>query len=148
MSELKPCPFCGSDPKFTLDDGDGGSWVTCTNDKCKVNPSAIWHAHDKETIVQHWNNRPESEAERVLREYGVSRLMSQNIYSLSANSRLRKAIDELNKLAIALAEGKAPKTQDELCAVCGIGSNLPSGMCDHCDSPARKLAGETTKKGE
>lgn len=45
------------------------------------------------------------EAERVLREYGISREESLNTYSLEATVRFRKAVEELDDLARKLAGG-------------------------------------------
>lgn len=135
MSELKRCGRCGLTIGRMIDIGTGSI--------CHPEPMECI-AHLQAALFDAASNRPESQAERVLREYWSSRLVHRNVYSLSANARLRKAIDELNKLASKLAEDKTAKHQGELCSVCGIGSYLPSGRCDHCDSPARKITGEIT----
>ncbi|WP_088925853.1 Lar family restriction alleviation protein [Burkholderia multivorans] len=58
MSELKPCPFCGSDSVFML----GGSYcVQCGN----CGAEGPWNDDDPKVAIDAWNRRaPASEGEQ------------------------------------------------------------------------------------
>jgi len=57
MSELKPCPFCGSKPKiFTLKRKGYVDihYIECVNRKCN---EPFSKAYDEEEVVKKWNTR-------------------------------------------------------------------------------------------
>ena len=58
MSNLKPCPFCGS--KATLRGGNGGaSWIICDNDTCRATQGIGVTDFD---AIKLWNTRPAEDA--------------------------------------------------------------------------------------
>ena len=62
--ELKPCPFCGSEPKLKSDVRHGGDakntvgvhyyWIKCPNDYCRV---ASMSVDSREMAAELWNRR-------------------------------------------------------------------------------------------
>ena len=54
MSELKPCPFCGSEAKMYIFN-NGLDWqVECLNDDCACG-TTTWES--KERAIEIWNTR-------------------------------------------------------------------------------------------
>jgi Lar family restriction alleviation protein len=105
ISELKPCPFCGDDPRRLGDDGDDLHLVECRG--CGVRVAS---SHGAKEAERHWNSRPESEAERVLREYGEARkvvveLASKLVSDKNADEQFGKALKAMEALARKLAGG-------------------------------------------
>lgn len=56
MSELKPCPFCGSEARI-IARGSTEFDVGCSKIDCYVYHGADWYL-PKEVVVQLWNTRP------------------------------------------------------------------------------------------
>lgn len=64
MSELKPCPFCGSDAELRsyIDNGGKKSWnVRCKN-MCVVtcghrNEKGVWRPTLRKEAIKAWNRR-------------------------------------------------------------------------------------------
>lgn len=54
MAELKPCPWCGSEPRV-LQYGNSGV-ISCMNHKCKMAPQTPLKQNVAE-LVYIWNNR-------------------------------------------------------------------------------------------
>ena len=54
MSDLRPCPFCGSDEVFVSQTVQGSSWVVCENMHCGANGPMLSSA--AEAIIA-WNTR-------------------------------------------------------------------------------------------
>jgi hypothetical protein len=52
---LKPCPFCGAEPKIAKL-ANGGIYVHCANVKCPVLPSGFV-GRDVGEVVAAWNTR-------------------------------------------------------------------------------------------
>lgn len=55
--KLKPCPFCGDEPKLTV--GYDGPRIGCENRKCLIAPSTDNYADEGDAIAA-WNRRPTS----------------------------------------------------------------------------------------
>jgi hypothetical protein len=55
MSELKPCPFCGSLPVENFDN-DPPYIVSCVNTDCFVRPSSFYAGYSEDAI-KFWNAR-------------------------------------------------------------------------------------------
>jgi hypothetical protein len=59
VSELKPCPFCGSEAermlKIDLFTGCGAEAVQCSNEKCPAQPCA--RAKTSAVAARRWNTR-------------------------------------------------------------------------------------------
>lgn len=55
MVELKPCPFCGSDPK-RLYIYDGKEYIACMNPDCNVSPVTVAY-RAKGAAAREWNKR-------------------------------------------------------------------------------------------
>jgi hypothetical protein len=74
MSELKPCPFCGSKAILCTGYKDAGAtyknwWIIC--DGCDIGTG---NYDTEEGIIRYWNNRPETAWEmlaRLRKEYGT-----------------------------------------------------------------------------
>ena len=53
MSELKPCPFCGTESRFIGTEPDGGIWyISCGG--CHANSQPV---HGREKAITAWNTR-------------------------------------------------------------------------------------------
>lgn len=67
---LKPCPFCGSKPKWDKsrrnfeDDKNAFYSLYCDNDNCGV-VETYWHP-SKELAIAAWNTRPAADVERLV----------------------------------------------------------------------------------
>ena len=86
MADLKPCPFCGSDPSFTGDASvwrDDSRYVELSLECCSSMTEAIgwWRARDMSTaerdaelrqrLTERWNTRHEPEPDTAgVREDG------------------------------------------------------------------------------
>lgn len=60
-AELKPCPFCGSEPQINLRYDNSG--IYCANDMtCGVQPEIYFDCSNatdhKEAAIRYWNTRP------------------------------------------------------------------------------------------
>jgi hypothetical protein len=68
MSELMPCPFCGSEARVDYNFGRD-PWVQCTNiEACGATDGAVWETEDE--AIKHWNRRapvstPQQSAQRA-----------------------------------------------------------------------------------
>lgn len=54
--ELKPCPFCGSQPTWTAD-APIDHEIKCMNGTCEINPTS-WGI-DRVKVINAWNRRSE-----------------------------------------------------------------------------------------
>ena len=61
-SELKPCPFCGEEPKVIED--ISVSWVVCDNSDCVVYARTLLKK-TREEAIEAWNTRAEDIDARV-----------------------------------------------------------------------------------
>lgn len=52
---LKPCPFCGAEPREWWDNGSRG--VECVNSACGVRPTAFVESRIKAEAHAAWNRR-------------------------------------------------------------------------------------------
>jgi hypothetical protein len=73
MSEkLKPCPFCGHDPKveYGCDEEHEWWWVTCVGSEDEEGCSMVSSdEHDEyDAAIQDWNHRPIEDALRTERD--------------------------------------------------------------------------------
>lgn len=64
-TELKPCPFCGSEAKYHEDSGEYQNYVTCQNKDCGMYTYGEW-LHDP-TTIKRWNTRPAREPLKLMR---------------------------------------------------------------------------------
>ena len=55
MSELKPCPFCGSEAGFGHDPYSGVHWVACMEGNCPMVATTFKTPDD---AAEAWNTRP------------------------------------------------------------------------------------------
>lgn len=64
--KLKPCPFCGKQPKIFPEDyeteGDAWTEITCVNQRCGANPTTNRAYSDnpdthQRTAARRWNTR-------------------------------------------------------------------------------------------
>lgn len=55
MTDLKPCPFCGSDAVMIRETGilNGYCSIWCGNDKCNIHTQI----GRKEEVIKRWENR-------------------------------------------------------------------------------------------
>jgi Lar family restriction alleviation protein len=55
--ELKPCPFCGGEPKVVLDESNDRYYVECT--KCMAGSKAVYNVKDdgRPHVIAAWNER-------------------------------------------------------------------------------------------
>ena len=55
--ELKPCPFCGKQPRIC--NRFNWWWIGCTNSNCRINPSTAnyYESEGLDTAVDIWNKR-------------------------------------------------------------------------------------------
>ena len=58
-SNLKPCPFCGAIPTLEYGNGINKWWISCQNEKCRIQPTTDAHIN-KGVVVREWNKRVES----------------------------------------------------------------------------------------
>jgi hypothetical protein len=62
--ELKPCPWCGSAPKYMYDQAYDVHCIWCPNKMCGVRPDVDIYV-SKESAVENWNQRPVEDALRA-----------------------------------------------------------------------------------
>jgi hypothetical protein len=62
-NELKPCPFCGAIPILEYGNGINKYWISCQNEKCRIQPMTDAHTN-KGVIVREWNRRVDNGNER------------------------------------------------------------------------------------
>lgn len=56
MTNLKPCPFCGSPAKESFDEGRNQEWwIVCSNDDCDIFPTSACRV--QEDARAWWNKR-------------------------------------------------------------------------------------------
>jgi len=88
MSELLPCPFCGSEAEFKSESSYGYydySFIQCANKKCQVRPMTIkfnnieWSANKgniakykkaKKDAIKAWNTRADIDPLALKTPYG------------------------------------------------------------------------------
>lgn len=61
MNEMKPCPFCGAQPKYTTNIHPYGHEMYgfyCGNEECDIMPYTPYYANI-EDAVESWNRRAE-----------------------------------------------------------------------------------------
>lgn len=64
-AQLLPCPFCGSEAHFEMDD-DRWEWIECGSCGMQGNRSASLMEDCKPKLAEAWNRRtPASQAQRV-----------------------------------------------------------------------------------
>lgn len=69
-SELKPCPFCGSEARLTYStDNHRQPYVTCDTPKCPSCNPYQWHYHTEEEAIEAWNRRADDPEEAYNRGY-------------------------------------------------------------------------------
>ena len=58
MTTIKPCPFCGIEPKIQSQQicGEQPVRIACDSDSCGCNPGTSWVLTIKEAIAD-WNQR-------------------------------------------------------------------------------------------
>lgn len=60
---LKPCPFCGKQPKFYSESRFSGGqryfMVNCVDKKCLIGPMTGWDSED--AVIAAWNRRAKKE---------------------------------------------------------------------------------------
>ena len=62
--ELKPCPWCGSAPKYLYNQAYDVHCIWCPNKMCGVRPDVDSYV-SKESAVENWNQRPVEDALRA-----------------------------------------------------------------------------------
>ncbi len=55
MIKLKPCPFCGGEPKRLWDYESDTHEVLCANRECHMAPKTDWYVKDFD--IKLWNTR-------------------------------------------------------------------------------------------
>lgn len=114
MSELKPCPFCGSIELVREYDGDGRAWVVCRRCSCE---GPVVHKRQDEGDP-HWNTRPVESALQsdlaTLRAQNAS-LSAANEIDLGENAplifqitELRARLEEAEEAIVRLAWKECP----------------------------------------
>jgi Lar family restriction alleviation protein len=65
MTELKPCPFCGSEAVITCNPDDA-KWfyIECGNENCPILVQGQWHT-DMNEAKKEWNRRADNEKTRI-----------------------------------------------------------------------------------
>ena len=59
MQKIKPCPFCGHQPKM-INRGTGWSMLACENQECYVKPAlgvSDGEPDPDKRVIDFWNNR-------------------------------------------------------------------------------------------
>lgn len=86
--ELKPCPFCGKEPRIVI-----GKYATCETEGCPTEAIAV--------PVKKWNSRPVEDA------------LQKRIAELEAeNGRLREALKEIAEFAKYVKRKTEPSCAD------------------------------------
>ena len=62
--ELKPCPFCGSTPKYLYNPAYDVHCIWCPNKLCGVRPDVDSHV-SKDQAVENWNKRAEADTDAL-----------------------------------------------------------------------------------
>ena len=62
--ELKPCPFCGSTPKYLYNPAYDVHCIWCPNKMCGVRPDVDSHV-SKDQAVENWNKRAEADTDAL-----------------------------------------------------------------------------------
>ena len=58
MNDVKPCPWCGSEPVVIPDDSYDSCIVACANDDaCLMAPSLLLDVGELEEAIRIWNDR-------------------------------------------------------------------------------------------
>ena len=91
MSELKPCPFCGSE-NVKIDVDSGIYWCRCID--CKACSSSDF---SKEKAVEKWNRRPEPEKPKVKTIPLSSLKDSDYVWIVGPCSGLYRSIEKAKK---------------------------------------------------
>jgi hypothetical protein len=50
-----PCPFCGGNPKVSVDAPNDEIWIACESDSCEVTPAVS--ARTPQDVFARWNKR-------------------------------------------------------------------------------------------
>lgn len=65
MSDLKPCPFCGSFPTIEIHEDlykRKKYGIECINEDCEIQPMTARYA-DKEECIEAWNRRAKDDGD-------------------------------------------------------------------------------------
>lgn len=62
-AELLPCPCCGGAPKFGVDSEDGGEYIECSNQSCRITTPLRFACMGpvKPLLSEIWNRRCRTE---------------------------------------------------------------------------------------
>lgn len=115
--ELKPCPFCGSNPIF-LDVGENKPLYEITCLECD---GAQLLGSNKDELVKEWNTRPiEEELRRQLSKISQPidtdkfnvELMEEYVALRTENARLREALVDISHGCLVPPDGGSPTFDD------------------------------------
>lgn len=148
MTNLNPCPFCGSAATmFTMPEGsgsDGSMYIECDNGLCRASSAFIYPLKDdvKHILVERWNRRPISNLEG-----SVSTLESECNQLNDLSIKQREIIDNLASMCRRLSYSVKRSGNDKLAHECVIllkkydlgGSVLRNmeGPAELCPKPAQ-----------
>ena len=105
MSELLPCPFCGSPANVTPDDSYDQCIVGCSG-ICEVDPAVVMHKSTLEKAIEIWNGRKPSGLGARMFGYGNG--------MMGAVKRVKAMRDEHPDSAFAICANKIIKDLESL----------------------------------
>lgn len=88
MTELKPCPFCGSEAMTSWNDKFG--WQAfCENDLCFMSQIIATTFETEEQAIQSWNNRTQYDKQESVKKVVRIQNIQTNTYDWGEETEVR-----------------------------------------------------------